>query len=94
MGVQSLISLIFLLRGYLGFDLFCTLSRKAHLSENFRNTQMCNLIVSIFSMNEECIKVNLHTKFAVNIQGVVSIYSHKKIKFLSQLQGKMSMGII
>ena len=33
----------------------------------------CNLIASIFGTNEECIKVNSRTKFAVyliNIQGV------------------------
>ena len=43
--------------------------------------QMCNLIASIFSTNEECVMVDSRTKFVVNlsnIQGVMSVYSRKK----------------
>ena len=51
------------------------------LCKNCYNTQTCNLIASIFGTNDEHIKVNSHTKFAVNlinIQGVMHIYSRKK----------------
>ena len=51
----------------------------------------------IFGTNEECIEVKSHTKFAVNmmnIQGVVNVYSRKKIEQSSAwLQGKPTMGI-
>ena len=43
--------------------------------------QMCNLIATIFGTNEERVTVDLRTKFVVNlsnIQGVMSVYSHKK----------------
>ena len=59
--------------------------------------QMCTSIASIFGTNEERVMVDSHTKFAVNvrnIQGVMSVYSRKKkIKLLSWLQGKPSVGI-
>ena len=57
---------------------------------------MCNSIASILGTHEEHVMVDSRTKFAVNlrnIQGVLSIYSHKKIKLLSQLQGKPSIEI-
>ena len=43
--------------------------------------QKCNLIALIFGTNEELVMVDPRTTFAVNlrnIQGVMSIYSHKK----------------
>ena len=43
--------------------------------------QTCNLITSIFGINEEHVTVESHTKFAVNLsnlQAVMSVYSHKK----------------
>ena len=43
--------------------------------------QTCNSIASIFGTNEERVMVDSRTKFVVNlrnIQGVMSVYSHKK----------------
>ena len=53
-------------------------------------------IASIFGTNEEHVTADSCTKFAVdlrNIQGVMSIIQVKKIKLLSWLQGKPSIGI-
>ena len=47
-------------------------------------------------MKRVYIKLNLRTKFAINlinIQGVMSVYSHKVDITLSRLQGKPSSGI-
>ena len=58
--------------GYGGFDFFLNTLQKL---------LMCNLIASIFGTNEERVTVNSHSKFAVNlknIQGVMSVYSHRK----------------
>ena len=49
-----------------------------HFAKICYKMQICNWIALIFGTNEERIKVNSHTKFAVNlmnIQGVMSIYS-------------------
>ena len=49
--------------------------------KNCYKTQMCNLIASIFGTNKERLTVDSPTKLAVNlrnIQGVMSVYSHKK----------------
>ena len=55
---------------------------------------MSNSIASIIGTNEECVKMNSHTKVnLMNIQGVMSICSCKEVKFLSWLQGKLSTGI-
>ena len=54
---------------------FCTLCKNCY------KTQTCNSIVWIFGTNKERIKMNPRTKFAmnlINIQGVMSVYSHKK----------------
>ena len=54
---------------------FCTLCKNCY------KMQMCNSIASIFGTNEERVMVDSCTKFVVNlrnIQGVMSIYSHKK----------------
>ena len=65
------------------------------LCKNCYNMQTCNLIASIFGTNEECVTVDSRAKFVVNlrnVQGVMSISSRKKkIKLLSQLQGKPSI---
>ena len=52
--------------------------------------QMCNLIALIFATNEEHVTVDSRNKFAVDLQGIMSV---KKIKLLSWLQGKPSIGI-
>ena len=39
---------------------------KYHLISHLFHSEMYNLIVSIFGTDEECIKVNSHTKFAIN----------------------------
>ena len=59
---------------------------------------MYNSIASIFGTNEERVMVDSSTKFAVNlrnIQGIMSIYSHKKGSnfSVSRLQGKPSIEI-
>ena len=57
---------------------------------------MCNSTASIFGTNEERIMVDSHTKFAVNlrnIQGVMSIYSHKKDQNSVTATEKLSIGI-
>ena len=70
---------------------FCTLCKNCY------KMQMCSLIALIFGANEEHVTVDSCTKFVVNLrnlQGVMSIYSRKKkIKLLSRLQGKPSIGI-
>ena len=51
------------------------------LCKNCYKMQMCDSIASIFGTNEECVTVDLRTKFVVNlsnIQGVMNIYSHKE----------------
>ena len=51
------------------------------LYKNYYKMQMCNLIASIFGTNEEHLTLDSHAKFVVNlvnIQGIMSIYSHKK----------------
>ena len=53
------------------------------LCKNCYKMQTCNSIASIFSTNDKCVMVDSRTnlKFVVNlsnIQGVMSIYSHKK----------------
>ena len=66
------------------------------LCKNCYKTQTCNSIASIFSTNEEHVTVDSRTKFVVNlrnIQGVMSVYSRKKIKLLSRLQDKSSIEI-
>ena len=66
------------------------------LGKNCYKTQMCNSISLIIGTNEERVMVDSRTKFAVNlrnIQRVMSVYSSKKIKLLSWLQGKPSIGI-
>ena len=43
--------------------------------------QTCNSIATMFGTNEERVTVDSRTKFVVNlsnIQGVMSVYSHKK----------------
>ena len=58
--------------------------------------QTCNSIALMFGINEERVMVDSRTKFVVNlsnIQGVMSIYSRKKIKLLLWLQGKLSIEI-
>ena len=94
MGIQSFIlisSFFFLLMPYGGFDFsFFTLCK------NYYKMQTCTSISLNFGTNEEHVMVDARTKFAVNlrnIQGVMSVYSRKKIKFLSRLQGKASIGI-
>ena len=50
------------------------------LCKNCYKMQKCSSVASIFGTNEECVTVDLRTKFAVNlmnIQGVLSIYSHQ-----------------
>ena len=45
--------------------------------------QKCNTITTIIGTNEERVMVDSHIKFVVNlrnIQGVMSVYSHKKGK--------------
>ena len=93
MGIQSfvLISSFFLMpNGATGVLIsFCTLCKNCY------KTQTCNSIALIFGTNEERVTVDSPTKFAVNlrnIQRVMSIYSHKKTKLLSRLQGKPSIG--
>ena len=69
---------------------FCTLCK------NFYKMQTCTSIALIFGTNEEHVMVDSRTTFVVNlrnIQGVMSVYSHKKIKLLSRLQGKLSIEI-
>ena len=47
------------------------------LSKNCYKMQTCNSIATIFGTNEECVTVDSHTNFVVNlsnIQGVMSIY--------------------
>ena len=69
---------------------FCALCKYCY------KMQMCNSIASLFGTNEEHVKVDSRTKFAMNlrnIQGVMSIYSCDKIKLLSRLQDKPSIGI-
>ena len=54
---------------------FCTLCKNCY------KMQTCNSIASIFGTNEERVMVDSRTMFVVNlrnIQGVMSIYSHKK----------------
>ena len=54
---------------------FCTLCK------NWYKIQTCNSISSTFGTNEKRLTVDSRTKFVVNlrnIQGVMSIYSHKK----------------
>ena len=66
----------------------------AKIAKNCYKMQTCNSIASIFGTNEERVMVDSHTTFAVNlrnIQGVISIYSHKKL--LSRLQGKPSIEV-
>ena len=56
--------------------------------------QICNSIATIFGTNEERVTTDSRTKFVVNlsnIQGVMSVYSRKKV--LSRLQGKPSIEI-
>ena len=77
---------------YGGFDFsFCTLCKNCY------KMQTCHSIASIFGTNEEHVTVDSCTKFAVNlrnIQGAMSVYSRKKkIKLLSRLQDKQSIGI-
>ena len=77
MGIQSfiLISSFFLLMPYGASIYFCTLCKNCY------KMQTCTLIASIFDTNEERVTVGSRTKFAVNlrnIQGVMSIYPHKK----------------
>ena len=53
---------------------FCTLCNNCYKMQTF------NSIASIFGTNQDCIKVNSRTKFAVhlmNIQGDMSVYSRK-----------------
>ena len=66
------------------------------LCKNYYKMQTCNSIDSVFGTNVEHVTVDSHTKFVVNlrnIQGVMSIYSRKKIKLLSRLQCKPSIEI-
>ena len=52
------------------------------LRKNCYKMQMCNSIAWIFGTNEEHVTVDSCSKFVVNlrnIQGVMSIYSRKKI---------------
>ena len=92
MGVQIfiLISSFFSLYGggaSISFHILC---------KNCHKMQTCNSIASIFGANEEHVTVDSCTKFVVNlrnIQGVMRVYSHKKIKLLSRLQGKPSIEV-
>ena len=77
MGVQNfvLISSFFLLLmpygGLRGLQFLF-----AHLKKLYK-MQTCTSIATIFGTNEECVTVDSHTKFVVNlsnIQGVMSIY--------------------
>ena len=67
---------------------FCTLCKNCY------KAQTCNSIASICGTNEERVMV---ASFAVNlrnIQGVMNVYTRKKkVKLLSRLQGKLSIGI-
>ena len=66
------------------------------LCKNCYKMQMRNMIASIFGTNEERVKVDSRAKFVANlrnVQGVMRVYSHKKIKLLLRLQGKLSIRI-
>ena len=95
MGVQSFI----LISSFFSYAVWGATGTSIYfhtLCKNCYKTQTCNLIALIFGKNEEHVMVDSHTKFAVNlrnIQGVMSVYLHKKIKLLSRLQGKLSTGI-
>ena len=71
------------IQNFVYFFLCCTgaLISFRTLCKNCYKMQTCNLITSIFGTNEEHVTVDSRTKFVVNlrnIQGVMSIYSHKK----------------
>ena len=77
MGTQSfiLVSSFFFFLCHMPLIYFHTLCKNCY------KMQMCNSVASIIGTNEECVMVDLCTKFAVNlrnIQGVMSIYSCKK----------------
>ena len=78
MDVQSfiLISLFFssyAIRGATRASIsFCTLRKNCY------KMQTCKSNAMIFGTNEDCVMVDSCTKFVVNIQGVMSIYSYKK----------------
>ena len=88
MDIQSFILISsfssYAVRGLRGFQFIFAVCKNCY------KTQTCNLVALIFGTNEECVMVDSRTKFAVNlsnIQGVMSIYSRKKIKLLSWLWG-------
>ena len=84
MGVQSfvLISPFFFFLCHMGALIYFHT-----LCKNCYKMQMCSSIASIIGTNEEHVMVDSLTKFAVNLSVL------KKIKLLSQLQGKPSIGI-
>ena len=91
MGIQSfiLISLFFFYflcrTGATGASLYFPT-----LCKNCYKMEMHSSIALIIGTREERVTMDSRTKFAVNlriIQGFMSIYSRKKIKILSQLQG-------
>ena len=52
--------------------------------------QMCDSIALMVGIHEERIQVNSSTKFAVNLMNNEHLFTLKKIKLLSRLQGKPS----
>ena len=57
---------------------------------------MHNLITLKFGTDKEHINVKSYTKFVrnlISVHSAMKVYSCKKIKFLSWLQGKLLMGI-
>ena len=84
MSVQNVIlisSFFFLLMPYAGMGASIYFHT---LCKNCYKMQTCNSIVSIFGTDEECVTVDSRTKFVANlsnIQGVMSIHSHKKSNF-------------
>ena len=82
MGIQSFVLIsLFFSSSYAVWGATGTLISFSTLCKNCYKIQTCNSIASIFGTNKEHVMVDSLTKFSVNlrnIQGVMSINSHKK----------------
>ena len=76
MGVQNFV----LISSFFSSSTGASISFRT-LSKNYYKMQICNSIATIFGTNDERVMADSRTTFVVNlsnIQGVMSIYSHKK----------------